>query len=79
MLDKLSFIEPSETPLKAYELPRPNCDDGGEVFLPADNPDTPWCRGCDEEIDLEALASYISSWLQYLKDRTAYLEQKEKD
>jgi len=68
----------STTPLKRYALRCPSCDEE-TVVLPSNTPDEPFCTECNEDIDLDDLQSFIESWNEYLKDRTALLEKEKKD
>lgn len=74
VLHSLSIVA-SGTPLKRYLLKCPNCGEQ-EVCLPADNPETPFCLNCDEKIDLDDLKDFIGSWMEYLQDREALLQQE---
>lgn len=67
-----NIITPSDTPLKRYHVKCPSCNEES-VVLPAGEPDKPYCPDCDEEIDLDDLTEFITSWQQYLADRAALL------
>ena len=67
----------SATPLKRYHLLCPKCQ-VETIQLPAATPESPYCPECEEEIDIDDLAAFIESWLEYLKDRAALLEQEAK-
>lgn len=77
---KERVITPSSTPLKSYpDLICPKCEEG-DVLIQADNPDVVLCQNCEnEEIDLELITNIVEGWMEYLRDREAYLSQVEKE
>ena len=74
-MSDLIIIQASTTPLKRYSLLCPKCG-AGNIYLPAGEPDEPFCNDCDEAIDLEELQIMIEAWAVYLCDRKALLEQE---
>ena len=70
-----AVIAASITPLKRYSLRCPLCNEE-EIYLPAGDPDVPFCKNCEEEIDVDSLIDLISGWMEYLKDRQALLKQE---
>jgi len=76
LLEKLRMITPSQTPLRAYYLTCPACGVDAVVNLPAHMPETPHCNDCDEDIDLVVVEKATLGWLEYLRDRAAYLALK---
>lgn len=63
--------------MKRYALLCPQCET--DVMLPSSEPDKPFCTECNEDIDLDDLQSFISSWYEYLQDRKELLEKEKKD
>ena len=70
-------IKPSNTPLNRYDLYCPMCNEQ-EVYLHAENPDEPYCKNCDDVIDIEALTVFLTGWMEYLSDRQALLLAEKK-
>lgn len=59
--------------LKRYKLICPVCNEEN-IMLPANEPESPFCSECNEEVNMDDLESMINAWIEYLQDRKDLLD-----